>query len=732
MTDFNPQFQTQTPYYLHMSKSIQQPYSPSEGDKSTGILLKTAGEGLEEGTKLVDTGIKDSIKNEEEDFIRSRRDEFIGQLDTLLNNKAGNPPLNARAEAADQDLMPDKGADAPASVSRGLSAIERIQNAKDQGGKFRTTSLDAEVNNTLKDLRAKWPGYRDYIDQEASRILGYNPANKLVSDKLAQLNELTTNKQKEQEYWERQVVSSGFSGSQRVLQQFRATGDISAVENWLAKNNEERERITQATARFNLADKSRSYHQNVAEDAAYKAADHATTEYFTNKRIIDVQGRTLGVDPGTSASELSDRLFKMSQNPTPESKEEARVIGTQLEGLRQRNAMLLENYYKTTKDKDGRSLWEVLGPKRANEIIDETNNRFFRTQQKLLTDDNLGLVHATQNAVGDIKNNDALNVLKDNSTSAVARAATALNTLAPNLSPDLTKQVWGDMPDYSKKLLNLMTRQKWNAITQQGGDTTDGYTFKQFQVEQDKAADIAHATEQERAEAAKKFIEFRRAFNEKDPRVVDAAINTFFAPSNTGTLDKYMDDYYDNTTGKIKTGRTEAYRSLTAPDVTKAVWKRAHEGNGPAWDNYKTWADNTAAKSLMTMAKTWNVNEEAYKNNQVLHTLEGDMPTHTDHHFYWDSDKHQIGVTDHKGNILDLNSLARVSPDMFAVRNANIMLGNLAHVYEQEGTDVNAALFRTMQRAGWSPESVDVKGSPIPQRIIKSVIISSQKPEKKE
>src|SRR5579872_3501006 len=114
----------------------------------------------------------------------------------MLGGKTGNP-MDARAEDTG-DLMPATTS-APSAVTQGLSGVERLANAREQGGKFRTTSFDADIDRSLKDLRAKWPGYRDYIDQEASRIVGYNPANKLVSDKLAQLNELTTNKQKEQE-----------------------------------------------------------------------------------------------------------------------------------------------------------------------------------------------------------------------------------------------------------------------------------------------------------------------------------------------------------------------------------------------------------------------------------------------------------------------------------------------------------------------------------------------------
>src|ERR1700749_4600335 len=120
--DFNPQFQTPDQSYWNWSKSASQP----EADKSTGIALQTAAEGIKGAVGIADTAIKDSIKNTLEDRDSAERDQFTDALTQLRQAAGKTNPADAMAQASDQDFMPDQGKPAPAPVSSGISKVQSV------------------------------------------------------------------------------------------------------------------------------------------------------------------------------------------------------------------------------------------------------------------------------------------------------------------------------------------------------------------------------------------------------------------------------------------------------------------------------------------------------------------------------------------------------------------------------------------------------------------------------
>lgn len=727
MAPFNPQFSSPDPSYLGWSKPSSQP----EADKSTGIALKAAGDAFEEGVALTDTTIKGVIRDDIATQSDKQKQDFLDQLQQFKTQYGTANPLNSNAAATDQDLMPDKGTDAPKDVTNALAKVQTINDAKEQGSKFRTTSLDANLTDTLKDIRSRYPGYRDYIDEQASRIIGYNPANKLISDQIAQLNEQTSNARKEQDFWEKQIVNSGFDKSSDVLNQFRQDHNIAAVQNYLAKNNSAVEGVKRQISDFNLSNAKAADVQTKAENAAYALSDHAATAYFMNRGIVDENGVE-----GPSSDQISTKLQQLQASPNGRDAEAIRNAGMQLEALRQRNQLELMTQLRNQKNSDGRSIYDTLGPKRVNEIVNETIGKYYDAQHRGLTDGNLGLVFAVQNAGADVVNNAAFKVLKNPTLSGIATTGAVLNKLMPNLSPGLMEEVnktyssggGTGAAGIASDLVKLSNQQFKQGLAQTGGTSASGpngtvYTFKQAQDEQDRAQQATHATDQQKVQAINNVLKLKQSLVEKDPRAVDAGIAFFYDPSNRGSLSKYMDDYYDKSTNTIKKGRTGAFQDLTTPDITKSVWDRSLAGNGTAWEFYKSWARGEAIPALTTIAKTWNTNEVQYENNKTIHGAEGDMPSGTDHHFYWDTDKHQIGITDLRGQPLNIEDTWRQNPDIFAVRNANVMLRSLSNIAKQEGTEPNAFAFKVLKDAGWAPPSLDTRGtSTVSDLIIKAIV----------
>lgn len=743
MAVFNPQFESPDPSYLKYSKPIDQP----KADESTGMLLQGVGKGIDEGFTLADTTFKDVIKKEIDTRSNAAKDDFLSQLDQFQKDNGtqpSNPTSNIRNAnaSAEIDLM-HPGDDVPADVQKGLDTVQNLANAKSQS-KFKSTNLDANLTDILKDLRNRYPGYRDYIDEQGSKIIGYNPANKLINDKISELNTQQTNASKEQDYWEKQITSSGYTGSQEMLAKFKSDRNISAVQQWYAGNAIAHQSIADKKAAFELADKQKSDLSYRAETLANSVATEAAVSVFRNRRFVND-------DPASgTSSEIQQKLFELSQNPDARNADAIRNVGVQLKALEAYNGQTIRVALTNAKTKDGMSVSQVLGPKKVQEIIDNNITSLYGSMHDMLENQNLGLVHATQNAASDVVDSKTLQVLQNPTVGGVAATGAALNKLFPNLSGELVNKVWngfklpnGKTGDYADELLKLSAVQKQQGLAQTGGayagtGNRNVYTFGQAMDEQSKAATVAHSNDNSRAMAIQDVLSLKKALTEKDPRAVDAGISFFFDPANQASLSKWLkEDYYNPSKGVVK-GSTSVIADMTDHDTTKAIWDRARGGNPLAWENYTKWTDRNIIPALTTMAKTWNVNESQLANQSIIHTGgditggSGDIPTGTNHHFYYDSDTHQVGVTDLKGKPIDVENTYRLNPDIFMVRNANIYFKSLANIAEREGSDANAYIFQRMHQAGWAPPSLDVKGkSTVSDRLIKAVI-SSQKPEEKK
>lgn len=702
MSDFNPQFNTPTPNYLRYSSSIQQP----EADKSTGIALATLGTGMEEGAHLADTTIKEGIKDDIYAKVDTERDAFSSVLTSVKNGSSN--PMDARAEDRPDIMAQDNTTPVPDAISNGLSKLGNIQGAL-SGNKISETTYYQRLNSIAKDMRSTYPGYRDYIDSEISKITGGNPANEYVRSIIQDINRQTTNANKEQDYWEKKITDSGYDMADQVLDKFKQDHDISKVQQWYISNTQARDKISLAKSGFELASKNREDRINKAEDLAYKAAEHAATSYFFNRQLT--------TDSQTSA-QIADQMADVAVHPERRNDEVIRTIGTQLMMLKGRNEAETLQELRNTKTVDGKSVVsvvDVLGPKRVGEIVKENISNLYDTQLKLISDDQLGLAHGLQNAAGDSVNNTLYKILKDPSLNGRVVTAAALNKAAPNLSPQLTGDLIGG--GITDDILKFAQEQKRQALAQTGGKYAGAngniYTFKQAQEELGQAGSSSNRSVP--IQAYKSLLDVRKAILEKDPKVVDNAITFFYEPTNRGTLNKFMEDYYDPNKRAIVQGRTGAFTDLTSPEITKAVWNRANNGNGPAWEYYSTWAKNEGAVSIRNAVGDLNTIEKEQ-------TASGRYPAFY-YHISWNTEKHNVGIVDKSNQPVSLNPS---DPRFIGIRNMNKTLDSLSNIAKTEGSNVDAYLLKVMKDAGWSPTK-EVGG--VPSNIMRALITGSAKPK---
>lgn len=696
MATFDPQFKTQDDRYWNWFKPAEQPLA----DKSKGLAFETLGKGIEGAAKLADTTVKNVLDNELETELTQKKDNFINQLDQY-EAQHGTPrsatnPLNANAEASDQDLMPTKAA-APPLVEKGLQTVASIQNAREQSGKARTTGLDADLLRTIKDLRAKNPGYTDYIDQKASQIVGYNVANKLISDKIAEINEQKSNAQRQAENMEKMIFTSGYPGWEKALTQFKQTGNIAAAQHWYGEQTFASEDVKRKLQNFSLnraQDADTESKAKIALSAAIRRT--ATADYMGDNTLNDSAAKS----GDTSSYQIEQRLHQIAQNPSQANAGAADELLIQYRNRYAQQVSSLDMLMKNFVTADGKNAHDILGADVYHKMIEDEVGALYKAQTKLYTDGDYGLLGVTKRNVGYIGNTAALNVLRDGgSVGAWARTAMAANQIAPNIfTPELFAHMVGTGQDMAEPMLRLNSIQMFQGVTQTGGlyrapDGTMHYSFNQSQRELDQAnrayGPFSPAVE---AKAYKNLIGLNQAILDKNPKVQDNAMTFFYSPDNMGSLNKFMDDYYDPSSNTVKRGRTSAFETLTSQPITKAVKKRDNEGNKGVWDNYKSWSLGEATANLRKIASTWNQAVEDKSN-----------PLSREDQFYWDNERHRLGIKDANGTVIPEDSW-RLNVGLFAMRNANKYFEALARIAAEEGTNPDEMIFYALDKAGLDPK----------------------------
>lgn len=728
MATFEPT--VQLPYeqnYLGWAKETKEPMP----DQSTGIALKTAAQGLEGAVSIADNYVKKGIEDEVHQKVDQERNSFTSALETIHGNTQQPSTTNNPMDA--MDLMPDQQAKAPITVDNQLSRVQNLHSAY-TGNKISETSYYQNLNSILKDVRAQNPGYRDYVDSEVQKITGVNPANAYMASMVKDINEQRAKASAESSYYEKQIVNSGFTGSQEMLNGYQ-TGKktLGQVQQWLAGNNERIEGMKNQALQFTLADHARADYQSKAESAAGAIAEHAATDGVYNGVLVRA-----GDPASKTASQIQDFFKDVTLHPEklkdPAIAEQVRTNGIMLEQMKaeataqtyaQIAAVKTQNVNPQTGKQE--SLADALGPVKLKNIVDAKISSLYDTQLAALKDDNLGLVHATQNIVADRVSNKALQMTEGTSDlSQIMLTMGVLGKLSPALSPELQQKVIGAYEGSSgsigQDLYNQAVHQGRQAITQTGGNVTPAnpYTYSKSQEEQDRAAAATNSGPQARAAAANKLLDFTKALTEKDPRVVDNAISYFYDPKNLGTLSKYQDDYYDPSRSWIIQGRTSAFGKLTDKAITKSIWDRSQNGNPTAWEHYRGWAVNEAASNLTNMAASWSNNVE---NEQKFKDVYGTGGPTRNYHYYWNSEDHKLGLMNQRGEIIP-DDIWRLDTKFFAFRNANKYFQSLANIAHEEGSDPNALIFSTLRQA-WP---LDQEG----QKIFKALVTSQFPPEKKE
>src|SRR5574337_995993 len=183
MPTFNPQVPQANPEeFLRYSQGTH----TIPVDKSTGILLDTAGNAISGVASLADQIVKQTISSDIQKGVDQQQSQFTGQLENTAKSmgiSTGNQGM---------DILPtgDQTQNIPAGITNGLNRINSLSNGitNGAGNKINDTLYSANITSIAKQLRAQYPGYRDYIDTEISKVSGMPVANAYYKNLMQDIN----------------------------------------------------------------------------------------------------------------------------------------------------------------------------------------------------------------------------------------------------------------------------------------------------------------------------------------------------------------------------------------------------------------------------------------------------------------------------------------------------------------------------------------------------------------
>lgn len=685
--------------FLNWSK----PIGDVPANQSGAIALNTAASAIGLSAELADSAVKGVIKSDTAKKVDPLRDAYTASLEAINNGDntpspqaaqgipTGVSPMVAQSTYGytpqsagnPQNLLPDNtNPTIPGYLSSKLDKLSVMAQAQRLGGHYNDTQYTADLTDIAKQMRSQYPGYRDYVDEEISKVSGVPIANALVKNLQEDANRAASNTKSEQEKTLAFIRSNiAYDGSDQVYANF-AAGKISTnqVMTWAASNAKVENDLKLKQLAMNVDQGTKKANDDATLDFANAFISNQATTYYRNAKLAG----------GRTPEQMADTLTDIQMHPERIDSVNAQVVGQQYEAAR------ADYTNKTMKmmsmpGADGKSVIDKLGATKVKELVDANGGALFDASSKLAFNKDYGSVHMAQTLSDGIVSQQGLGILQSSIGKETANVV-AFTKMAPTIAP----LVWSNMTElgFGTQLYNFTASQTNKAMTQNtnandgsGGTSGPGitgggpaYTFKQSVQEQKK---LGQATGTEPSPLAiQKLADLRNVIT--NPKSSDElrinAFTYFFNPANMDTLSEFKEGYYDPAQKRMIQGREGVFAALTSKDITDQAYAMKNAGHPEVWDNYKNWAEHEAGVHLI--------------RNDVGNLNDALNGTHF--HISWDTEHHKIGITNPDGTPLHDLQLSPLNMPYRSVTNINNVLGNMQNIAKAEGTNVDAYLYRTL------------------------------------
>lgn len=723
MAVFNPQVPgTQDPNYLGYSRPTEAP----SADLSTGMALKSIGEGVAGVIGIADDYMKNTAKLE----ARQAADAAIDIRSTILKTQTPDAgvipaPVQTPAGAAvgkpvqlvQQSLMDaNASADMPDGVEEGLSRIRSLDAAKD-GGKINDTYYTGNLYSEAKRLRAKYPGYREYIDQEISHVTGINPAKEYIGNLMQDINAQRTAGQKTSDKILGELLSlnkEGVGGAPDAIDHFRRTNDIPRAIKWmneakatdytvkgleaglaLDKNTEEQTRRRMESA-FSL--KAEGHVNNIWSAASMNAGVQ------TPQEIADsVTKAGIGGAPLSGADQQAKALNITAQRNSAEV--QLRKMGEQLIEIKRSDGSVIKTSYAA-----------ALGPEKFNAIISEKLKRFDVVRDSI-TNDKTGTATFAATVNQRVKADYENGIITDPANEQLNAIEYLNRTAGPNWQNLVTKKAL--TADVDSIVSGLLV----NKTNTAAAGPRPGKPAPSFKQDVSEAKDGRNTVDGSPVNPNTKYFD-RLVDNISlltvptlDPKELAGQKNIadyFFHPRNRNALSNFSLDVYDSNGNKIP-GRESIFRTLTVPEISGKI-KKLSENDPQLMINYRNWVEYEWGQKIFAphLNQMKDFLTEGANASKVFTDSRGVNVAFSDK-------DNQIYIIDNKGQPINRNiGKTTVEQNYFDLMSRNVRtlnegLRNLSTMHKELGGDTTKYLLDTMTHAG-----IDISTNKLGKAIVNS------------
>ncbi len=376
---FNPDVQEGQPAnFMYWSRPIEQP----KANQSQETLLKGTGSVFDKGAATAVKVQEMNIDQQVDEGVDKYRDAATQRLKTAYEDVSGKQ----------YGVLPESplgGTDAPARLQDRLKGLDTLDAAK-QSGKYSETYLYSQYASLAKDIRGKYPGFRDYIDERFKRSTGVDPANAVVAKMQQDINSYFTNKADAGKHIATEVDNYIMKGGDDLqVHRDRALYDQGKIT-----AQQLRDSLGRANAFDYNLNKMKAQGEAVKMDADTKKINaRSAAGYILDKLQGDFVSNYHLPGQEFSAAQLQENLRKASTDTQTKQK-----YG---ELLSQYETVARQQFEKKLRETgpDGRSIADDLGgPDEVKKQIDDSMT-FFATNRKWMEDEKFGPVAAAANAV---------------------------------------------------------------------------------------------------------------------------------------------------------------------------------------------------------------------------------------------------------------------------------------------------------------------------------------------
>lgn len=700
MAIFNPQGpQNQERDWTNVSR----PISDIPADKSTALAISATGDALESGVKIAETVQQDIIKEKTRAGVESLRDATTVAYDTTRAALIkGEQPPTAAANVAGLSLLQKGNANVPESLQAGLDRAEDLATARAQGTlRANDTLYTGALNALAKQLRAEYPGHKDFVDEQIARISGKNPANAYMDNLLTDISRLATGT----DSMEKKIVSQAFQNSgdpavYMALKKYqmapKAPGSLDGLFN--AVHGAEAEKLNHQKTMNDVQEQEAAGKIDLSK-VRYQAQQSAAATFNRNfNGLLETQGLT-----GAKITQIiNESKTGQITSITPNQWES---IAQQMEAMRDMSLNQVKSNFNAT----GISKRFATSGNTAEEnTIINNEAQFFDRAIAAIRSPDKGTFFEMQRRAKGMQDATNYQVMQTEMGEWLRKMDVIKEKAGPN---------WVSMVDATTLKANMLGRMtSWmNEKTQLAGVGEDprlGNVGKSLTADIQQAKRIAAQGTQFDPRLYQDLVQnvdlITKANEMGKPEVAKELVKYMFDPTRNADFVKQWSRDFKDSNGVEHKGYFAYYDLMTRPGIADAIHKL---GDREAWNMYKGWQETNFRQLFGNETQTLNDIVTSTKYPSTLH---------------WNTESQSMEVV-FKYPPQSTQDRDRMNYYRDAVSKLNNGLANISYMYGKEGTEPNEGIFTMLRQMEFKPND-RLTGSSLPQQVLEAIAASQFKP----